>query len=84
MTPGMTHNKHHLLFMRQHSAVADLSPEDHADVSAIILAIHTITDDGMAVLAIHRVLERVRRRDREGRVGHHHNVVPLTRAMSRN
>jgi hypothetical protein len=84
MTPGMTHNKHRLLFMRQHSAVADLSPEDHADVSAIVSAIHTMTDDGMAILAIHRVLERVRRRNLEGRVGHHRKVLPLTRAMSRN
>jgi hypothetical protein len=86
MTPGMTLNKHHLLFMRQHSAVADLSSEDHADVLAIVSAIHTITDDEMAVLAIYRVLERRRQRARTEREYAHHpeKVTPLTGAMSRN
>jgi hypothetical protein len=83
---GMAHSKHHLLFTRQHSAVADLSPEDHADVLAIISAIHTITDDEMAVLAICRVLKRVRQRAGTERqyVHHREKVALLTGAMSRN
>jgi hypothetical protein len=65
--------------------MADLSPEDHADVSAIISAIHTITDDGMAVLAIYGVLERVRQRARTEREypRHHEKVTRLTTATSR-
>jgi hypothetical protein len=70
--------------MKQHSAAADLSPEDHADVSAIISAIHTIMDDGMAILAIYRVLERVRQRARTEREysRHHEKVTRLTTATS--
>ena len=39
-----------------------LSPEDQADVSAVIAAIHLSIDDEEALLAVHRVLETVRAR----------------------
>ena len=70
---------------QQPSTGIDLTPEDQADILAIISAIHAIMDDGMAILAIHRVLQRVRQRDREARgdARHHGKVTPLTREMSR-
>jgi hypothetical protein len=86
MTPGNDTKKRRRLLMKQYPTAADLRPEDQADVLAIISSIHMIMDDGMAILAIHRVLERVRQRTRTEReyARHHEKVTLLTRAMSRN